>query len=131
MSLRSRSHVKASMVLTRADHLFIHNYILTNIIELKCLSHETYPPHFLNFIFFIATSHTHPKIVHILLLQILNSNRSVDETCNLRCKFITFIILFYFYFINISIIIIMRTTIIIINVYILHKYSYITFLLLF
>ena len=27
MSLRSRSHVKASMVLTRADHLFIHNYI--------------------------------------------------------------------------------------------------------
>ena len=34
MSLRSRSHVKASMVLTRADHLFIHNYIrsLLNII---------------------------------------------------------------------------------------------------
>ena len=27
MSLRSRSHVKASMVLTRADHLFIHYYI--------------------------------------------------------------------------------------------------------
>ena len=27
MSLRSSSHVKASMVLTRADHLFIHNYI--------------------------------------------------------------------------------------------------------
>ena len=27
MSLRSRSHVKASMVLTRANHLFIHNYI--------------------------------------------------------------------------------------------------------
>ena len=27
MSLRSRSHVKASMVLTRAVHLFIHNYI--------------------------------------------------------------------------------------------------------
>ena len=27
MSLRSRSHVKASMVLTRADYLFIHNYI--------------------------------------------------------------------------------------------------------
>ena len=27
MSLRSRSRVKASMVLTRADHLFIHNYI--------------------------------------------------------------------------------------------------------
>ena len=27
MSLRSRSHVKASMVLTRADHLFLHNYI--------------------------------------------------------------------------------------------------------
>ena len=35
MSLRSRSHVKASMVLTRADHLFIHNYIrslLNNIL---------------------------------------------------------------------------------------------------
>ena len=34
MSLRSRSHVKASMVLTRADHLFIYNYIrsLLNII---------------------------------------------------------------------------------------------------
>ena len=34
MSLRSRSHVNASMVLTRADHLFIHNYIrpLLNII---------------------------------------------------------------------------------------------------
>ena len=27
MSLQSRSHVKASMVLTRTDHLFIHNYI--------------------------------------------------------------------------------------------------------
>ena len=27
MFLRSRSHVKASMVLTRADNLFIHNYI--------------------------------------------------------------------------------------------------------
>ena len=27
MSLRSRSHAKASMVLTRADHLFLHNYI--------------------------------------------------------------------------------------------------------
>ena len=36
MSLRSRSHVKASMVLTRADHLFIHNYIrslLNNILR--------------------------------------------------------------------------------------------------
>ena len=34
MSLRSRSHVKASKVLTRSDHLFIHNYIrsLLNII---------------------------------------------------------------------------------------------------
>ena len=32
--LRIRSHVKASMVLTRADHLFTHNYIrsLINII---------------------------------------------------------------------------------------------------
>ena len=36
MSLRSRSHVKASMVLTRADHLCIHNYIrslLNNILR--------------------------------------------------------------------------------------------------
>ena len=37
MSLRSRSHVKASMFLTtRADHLFIHNYIrslLNNILR--------------------------------------------------------------------------------------------------
>ena len=35
-SLRSRSHVKASMVLTRADHLCIHNYIrslLNNILR--------------------------------------------------------------------------------------------------
>ena len=34
MSLRSRSRVKAYMVLTIADHLFIHNYIrsLLNII---------------------------------------------------------------------------------------------------
>ena len=34
MSLRSRSRVKASMVLTRADHLCIHTYIrsLLNII---------------------------------------------------------------------------------------------------
>ena len=29
MSLRSRSHVKAYMVLMRADNLFIHNYILS------------------------------------------------------------------------------------------------------
>ena len=27
MSLRSRYHVKASTILTRADYLFIHNYI--------------------------------------------------------------------------------------------------------
>ena len=36
MSLRSRSHVKASMVLTRADHLFTHDYIkslLNNILQ--------------------------------------------------------------------------------------------------
>ena len=33
MSLRSRSHVKASMILTRADHLFIHNYIVYKIIS--------------------------------------------------------------------------------------------------
>ena len=34
MSLRSRFHVKASVVLTRADHLFIQNYLrsLPNII---------------------------------------------------------------------------------------------------
>ena len=34
MSLQSLSHVYASMVLTMADHLFIHNYIrsLLNII---------------------------------------------------------------------------------------------------
>ena len=35
MSLRSRSHIKASMVLMRADHLFIYNYIkalLNNIL---------------------------------------------------------------------------------------------------
>ena len=34
MSLRSRSNVKASMVLTRYNHLFIHNYIISllNII---------------------------------------------------------------------------------------------------
>ena len=34
ISLRSRSHVKAAMVLTRADHLYLHNYIrsLLNII---------------------------------------------------------------------------------------------------
>ena len=34
MSLRGRSLVKASMVLTRSDHLFIYNYIrsLLNII---------------------------------------------------------------------------------------------------
>ena len=31
MSLRSRSHVKTSMVLTRADQLFIHNYIRSYI----------------------------------------------------------------------------------------------------
>ena len=36
MSLRNLSHVKASMVLTRADHLFIQNYIrslLNNILR--------------------------------------------------------------------------------------------------
>ena len=36
ISLRSRSHVNASMVLTRADHLFIYNYIrslLNNILR--------------------------------------------------------------------------------------------------
>ena len=40
MSLRSRSRVKASMVLTRPDHLFIHNYIrLLLIIILKLLNY--------------------------------------------------------------------------------------------
>ena len=36
MSLRNRSRVKASVVLTRAGHLFIHNYIrslLNNIVR--------------------------------------------------------------------------------------------------
>ena len=36
MSLRSHSHIKASMVLTRADHLCIQNYIrslLNNILK--------------------------------------------------------------------------------------------------
>ena len=36
MSLRSRSHVKASMVLTRAEYLIIHTYIrslLNNILR--------------------------------------------------------------------------------------------------
>ena len=36
ISLRSSYHVKSSMVLTRADHLFIHNYIrslLNNILK--------------------------------------------------------------------------------------------------
>ena len=36
ISLRIRSHVKAVMVLTRADYLFIHNYIrslLNNILR--------------------------------------------------------------------------------------------------
>ena len=39
MSLRSRSHVNASMVLMRADHLCIHNYIrsLLNIILIPML----------------------------------------------------------------------------------------------
>ena len=36
MSFRMRSHVKESMVLTRADYLFMHNYIrslLNNILR--------------------------------------------------------------------------------------------------
>ena len=36
LSLRSHSHVKASVVLTKANHLFIHNYIrslLNNILR--------------------------------------------------------------------------------------------------
>ena len=31
LSLRSRSHVRASMALTRAGYLFIHNYIRSHI----------------------------------------------------------------------------------------------------
>ena len=34
MSLRSRSHVKEFMFLTRADHLFIHNYIYIYIYNI-------------------------------------------------------------------------------------------------
>ena len=43
MSLRSRSRVNASMVLTRADHLCIHNYIrsLLNIILRPILMVQT------------------------------------------------------------------------------------------
>ena len=43
ISLRSRSHVKASMVLTRADHLFIHDYIrsLLHIIIIPILMVRT------------------------------------------------------------------------------------------
>ena len=48
MSLRSRSHVKASMVLTRADKLCIHNYIrsllnniLRPILKARTLPHPT------------------------------------------------------------------------------------------
>ena len=36
MSFRSRSHDKVSMVLTRADHLLIHNYIIL-YIYITCL----------------------------------------------------------------------------------------------
>ena len=35
MSLRSRSHSKASMVLTRADHLYINNYVFTSKLYLN------------------------------------------------------------------------------------------------
>ena len=35
MSLRSRSRVKASMVLTRADHLFIHNYVFIMLLYIS------------------------------------------------------------------------------------------------
>ena len=37
MSLRSRSHVRAYIVLTKYDHIFIHNYIssLLNIIVIS------------------------------------------------------------------------------------------------
>ena len=37
MSLRSRSHVKASMVLLRADQLLIHNYIYLYIYLIRSL----------------------------------------------------------------------------------------------
>ena len=39
MSLRSRSHIKASMALIKADNLCIHNYIrslLNSIYIIKC-----------------------------------------------------------------------------------------------
>ena len=35
MSHRSRFHVKASIVVTRADHLFIHNYIRSLLNNFK------------------------------------------------------------------------------------------------
>ena len=45
MYLQSRSHVKASMDLTRANHLFIHNYIrsLLNIILKTILIVQMHP----------------------------------------------------------------------------------------
>ena len=35
MSLRSRTHVKECMVLTRANNLFIHNYISSKNWKIK------------------------------------------------------------------------------------------------
>ena len=47
MSLRTRSHIKASVVLTIADHLFILNYIrsLLNTIVIPVLMVPTDNPH--------------------------------------------------------------------------------------
>ena len=49
MSLRNSSHVKASVVLTRVDNLFIHNYIrsLLNIIGLDDTSIQLEPASYL------------------------------------------------------------------------------------
>ena len=38
ISLRNRSRVKASVVITRADHLFIHNYIRSLLNNISCVS---------------------------------------------------------------------------------------------
>ena len=42
MFIRSRSRVKASMILTRADHLFIHNYIRSILVITSKYYYKTY-----------------------------------------------------------------------------------------
>ena len=68
MSLRSRSHVKESMVLTRADHLFIHNYIrslLNNILRPILMGARIQ-------VILLIQSHTHIYIyIYILRLVLL------------------------------------------------------------